>query len=73
MKVIEETADQLAIEALEAMEKHGDEKILDRVSEIIGADSMTTQEAYLTSVRVRKAAMRARKYLHSLEAKNSES
>ncbi len=66
MGVVEDLADELAKDALKAAEEHGDDMIVDRVSEILGADSVTTQEAFLTAVRVRKADKRARVYLSKL-------
>ncbi|MEM9581977.1 MAG: hypothetical protein AAGA08_02580 [Pseudomonadota bacterium] len=70
MGVTDEIADELAIEALNLERETGDEKIVNKVSEILGASSQTTQEAYLTSVRVRRAEQRARDYLSGIDPKN---
>ncbi len=63
MGIVEDLADALAVDALNAEEQTGDDKVVDQVAEILGADSITTQEAFLTAIRVRKADKRARVYL----------
>lgn len=63
MGIVEDLADALAVDALKAEEETGDDKVVDQVAEILGADSITTQEAFLTAIRVRKADKRARIYL----------
>ncbi len=67
MGVVEDLADELAKDALNAADTHGDDMIVTKVAEILGADSVTTQEAFLTAVRVRKADRRARVYLSDLK------
>jgi len=64
MGVVEDLADALAVDALNAEKETGDDLLVDRVAEILGADSVTTQEAFLTAIRVRKADRRARIYLN---------
>jgi len=66
MGIVEDLADQLAQDALKAVDEHDDDMIIDRVAEILGADSITTQEAFMTAIRVRKADRRARVYLTKL-------
>ncbi len=63
MGVTEDIADQLALETLKLEKETGDEDIAKKVAEILGASSQTTQEAFLTSMRVRRAEIRARDYL----------
>ncbi|TYB90338.1 hypothetical protein [Oceaniovalibus sp. ACAM 378] len=63
MQLLEDLADELAVEALAAANSSGDEKIVDQVGEVLGASSQTLQEAYLTAVRVRRAETRARALL----------
>jgi hypothetical protein len=63
MSLTHDIADELAQKALQAFESSGDEKIVDQVGEILGASSQTLQEAYLTSIRVRRAEKRAREVL----------
>lgn len=69
MGVVEDIADEIAVEALSAARKSGDDKIVDQVAEVLGATSTTTQEAYLTSIRVRRAEVRARELLKTFNAK----
>lgn len=63
MSYLEKTADELADLALAEQAASGDEKIVDKISEVLGASSQTLQEAYLTAIRVRRAEARARKML----------
>jgi hypothetical protein len=63
MGITEDLADKLAIEAIAASEKLGDDQLVANVAKVIGATSATTEEAYLTAVRVRRAETRARQYL----------
>ena len=63
MGITEELADQLAKDVLDAEEKLGTETLVNEVATVIGASSTTTQEAFLTAIRVRRAEQRARKYL----------
>ena len=63
MGIVEDLADALALDALNAEKETGDDLLAEKVAEILGADSVTTQEAFLTAIRVRKADRRARVYL----------
>jgi len=63
MAITDDIADKLAIAAIEAEEKLDDVGLINQVAQLIGASSQTTQEAFLTSVRVRKAEARALKFL----------
>jgi len=72
MGVVEDLADALAVDALKAEEDTGDDKVVDRVAEILGADSVTTQEAFLTAIRVRKADKRARVFLNTKMKSNGD-
>jgi len=65
----QKTADELADAALLEEKLSGDEKIADRIGEVLGASSQTLEEAYLTSIRVRRAEKRARKMLGDAAAK----
>ena len=51
----QETANELADLALAEQTASGDEKIVQAIAEVLGASSQTLQEAFLTSVRVRRA------------------
>ncbi|CUH65779.1 MAG: hypothetical protein VX083_12865 [Pseudomonadota bacterium] len=63
MGVTEDLADALAKDTIEAAEATGDERLIDEVAKQLGASSQTTQEAYMTAVRVRLAEKRARSFL----------
>ncbi|MBR9649903.1 hypothetical protein [Thalassovita aquimarina] len=63
MGVAEDLADALARDTIEAAEALNDDNLIDQVAKQIGASSQTTQEAFLTAVRVRLAEKRARKFL----------
>ncbi|WP_226782179.1 hypothetical protein [Oceaniglobus trochenteri] len=69
MQLLEDLADELALEALAAAETSGDTTIVNQVGEVLGASSQTLQEAYLTAVRVRRAEERARALLAPFKAK----
>jgi len=64
----ENTANELADLALEESKLSGDEKIVDRIGEILGASSQSLEEAYLTAIRVRRAEARARQLLAESKA-----
>jgi hypothetical protein len=61
--LIEEIADALARDVLRAVELLGDENLVTEVSRVIGSSSTTTQEAFMTAVRVRMSEQRARRLL----------
>lgn len=63
MSITEDLADALAQDTIKAMIELGDDKLIAQVAELIGASSQTTQEAFLTAVRVRLAERRAREFL----------
>ena len=59
----ENTANELADQALAEAKLCGDDKIVDRIGEILGASSQSLEESYLTAIRVRRAEARARALL----------
>lgn len=65
MALTEDMADEIAQLALADELRTGDEKIIAQVAEILGSSSQTLQEAFLTSIRVRRAEKRARDLLAS--------
>jgi hypothetical protein len=69
MSVAEELADALAADVIKAAQDLGDENLISEISKIIGATSTTTQEAFLTAVRVRLSVERARRMLAERVAK----
>lgn len=63
MGVMEDLADDLAKDTIAALDLIQDEQLIQDVARVIGASSITTQEAFLTAARVRLAEKRARDYL----------
>ncbi|SEP57730.1 hypothetical protein [Thalassovita taeanensis] len=63
MGITEDLADELAIETIKAAAELGDDTLFDQIAQALGATSTTTQEAFLTAVRVRTAQQRAQKML----------
>ncbi|MDB2369252.1 hypothetical protein N9V68_01540 [Octadecabacter sp.] len=63
MALTEDMADEIAVLALADELRTGDEGIIQAVADILGSSSQTLQEAFLTSVRVRRAEKRARDLL----------
>jgi len=63
MGVTEDLADELAQEAIKYIDATGDEQIIADLVKVLGATSQTAEEAFLTSVRVRRANARARRLL----------
>lgn len=68
MGVTEDLADALAQDAIAAADELGDDRLIEEVAEALGATSSTTQEAFMTSVRVRLAERRARRLLEQKRA-----
>ncbi len=69
MDFITDLADSLAKDALEAEEELDDDRLIEQLSTTIGAASMTLQEAFMTSVRIRRAEKRGRTWLANRIAK----
>jgi hypothetical protein len=63
MALTEDMADEIAQLALADELRTGDEGIIQQVADILGSSSQTLQEAFLTSIRVRRAEKRARDML----------
>ncbi len=72
MGVTEDLADALAQDALRLAEETGDDTLINDISNVLGASSTTAQEAFLTSVRVRRANNRARELLAERAAKPAQ-
>ena len=66
---ITELADRLAVDALQAEEDYDDDRLIEQLSTTIGAASQTLQEAFMTSVRIRRAEKRGRIWLEARIAK----
>ncbi|RKT34104.1 hypothetical protein BXY70_0109 [Roseovarius halotolerans] len=63
MGVTEDMADQLAQDVIKYIEATGDEDVVSDMIKLLGASSQTAEEAFLTSLRVRRANMKARAML----------
>jgi hypothetical protein len=69
MALTEDMADEIAQLALADELRTGDEGIIQKVADILGSSSQPLQEAFLTSIRVRRAEKRARDMLAERAAK----
>lgn len=69
MDFVIELADELARDAMQAEIDLDDERLVDQLSTTIGAVSQTLQEAFMTSIRIRRAEKMARKFLATRIAK----
>ncbi|HGG06136.1 MAG TPA: hypothetical protein ENK28_11820 [Aliiroseovarius sp.] len=65
MDYLEEVADKLALEVLEAERQTGNDELFLEVKKTIGASSTTLEEAFLTAIRVRRAEARGRAVLEA--------
>jgi len=63
MGVTEDLADELALDVIKYVDATGDDSIISEIVKILGATSQTAEEAFLTSMRVRRANIAARKML----------
>ena len=59
----ERIAAKLADETLEVMTQTGNDRFYVEVAQMIGAESQTLEEAYLTEIRVRLAARKALRFI----------
>ncbi|MCI2398392.1 hypothetical protein [Aliiroseovarius subalbicans] len=66
MDLLEQVADALARDVLEAERETGDISLMEEVKKSIGASSTTLEEAFLTAVRIRRAEARGRALLSDL-------
>lgn len=67
MGIVEDVADELALESLRIINATGDDAFVQRIADTIGGSSQTMEEAYLTAVRVRRAEQRAREVLATIK------
>lgn len=63
MRVVDVLANNLAKDAIELANKLGDDDIIYETAKVLVATSSTMEEAYMTSIRVRLAERRARRFL----------
>ncbi|MCT4555713.1 MAG: hypothetical protein N4A53_13575 [Pelagimonas sp.] len=62
-KVLSELADKLAADTIKAMDALGDDRLYEQVAKVLGASSQTSEEAFLTCIRIRLAERRGRQFL----------
>ncbi|SFE12971.1 hypothetical protein [Roseivivax sediminis] len=63
MSYLDDLADKLAQDVLDAQDKLGEDRLYIEIGGVIAAASTTLEEAFLTACRVRLAERRARDYL----------
>lgn len=63
-KVLFELADKLAFDTIKAMDALGDDQLYEQVAKVLGASSQTSEEAFLTCIRIRLAERRGRSFLN---------
>jgi hypothetical protein len=72
MPILQDLTEQLAKDVVEAMDETGDDKLHDRVARVLLDASPTTQEAFMTAVRVILAERKGRKFLEQTLKANRE-
>ncbi|ARC88494.1 hypothetical protein [Rhodovulum sp. MB263] len=65
MSALEDLADQLARDALDAAVRLGDDRLIEEISKAVGASSPVAQEAFVSAVRIRQALARGRAVMDS--------
>ncbi|MBW6505623.1 MAG: hypothetical protein K0B00_02600 [Rhodobacteraceae bacterium] len=68
MGLLEDLADKLAEDTLDAMEATGSDRLYIDVGKVLGTSSPTMQETFLTSIRIRLAERRGRQFLETTVA-----
>ena len=63
MSLIDDLAEKLSADVLNAMDELGDDRLHEQVSKVLLAASPTVQEAFMTCMRFRLAERRGRKFL----------
>lgn len=63
MPLLQELTEQLAKDVVAAMDETGDDRLPEKVGKVLLDSSPTTQEAYMTAVRVILAERKGRKFL----------
>lgn len=63
MGVTDDLADDLALKVIKYVDASGDEAVIIEIVNILAATSQTAEEAFLTSMRVRRANQKARALL----------
>lgn len=62
MALIDELAEKLAAETMEAMRKYDNDRLFMEVGDYIGTSSPSLQEAFMTACRLHMAEQRGRTY-----------
>lgn len=63
MGVTEDLADELALKVIKYVDASGDDQVISDIVKVLGATSQSAEEAFLTSMRVRRANIKARELL----------
>ncbi len=63
MGVTEDLADELALSVIKYVDASGDDAVISEIVQVLGATSQSAEEAFLTSMRVRRANQKARDLL----------
>ena len=72
MSILETIADGLAQEALDLEEKLNDPDVIDKIAKQVGATSPTSEEAFKTAVRMRRAERNARRFMSQLRESKAQ-
>jgi len=72
MGIVEDVADELAVESLKIILETGDDAFVKEIADTIGGSSQTMEEAYMTAVRVRRAEHRAREVLARIQERTAK-
>lgn len=74
MGILQDLTEKLAQDVVDAMDEVGDDRLHEKVGKVLLDASPTTQEAYMTAVRVILAERKGRKFLEqTLKAKREGS
>ncbi|MCU0803321.1 MAG: hypothetical protein MUD11_16450 [Rhodobacteraceae bacterium] len=63
MALLDDLAEKLSQDVIDAMDALGDDRLHEQVSKVLMAASPTVQEAFMTCMRFRLAERRGRKFL----------
>ncbi|MHA6267830.1 hypothetical protein [uncultured Aliiroseovarius sp.] len=66
MDLLEQVADALAKDVLEAERLTGNEELVVEIKKTVGSSSTTLEEAFMTAIRIRRAEARGRDLLKQL-------
>lgn len=69
MALLDDLADALARDVLDALDEIGDDRFYEKVAKSVGELSPTLQETFMTSIRLRLAERRGRRTLEAALAK----